>query len=314
MTDRPACMIITSIADAFATEIDRLADGGIPYVACKNAEQARAEYAGQQILFGNPDLISSVLPHMHEVRWVQSSWAGVTPLIELDQRNYLLTGVKDVFGPQMSEYVFGYLLAHELKIFRRARQQKLRHWDKEFSGTLRGKRLGIMGCGSIGRHIAKTAQTFGLKVSGLSRSGSDLREFDNIFSIRDISPFLDKLDYLVAALPQTPETNNLLNHSSLARLPAHAYFINVGRSNVVVDDDLIQALHDKTLAGAVLDVFDEEPVAADSALWDTPNLTITAHIAAISHPLLIVPIFVENYRRYIENLPLNYVINFATGY
>lgn len=307
-------MIITSIADEFATEIDRLTDNGIPHVACSSAAQARAEYDGQQILFGNPDMIASVLPELENVRWVQSSWAGVTPLIDLHKRDYRLTAVKNVFGPQMSEYVFGFLLAHELKVLHRAHAQELRNWDKAFSGTLQGKHLGIMGCGSIGQHIAKTAKAFDITVSGLSRSGKLRKAFDYMFSINKLDSFLDNLDYIVAALPHTAETSGLLNKSTLSQLPNHAYFINVGRSNVVVDDDLVEALKHNTLAGAVLDVFDEEPLPKDSVLWETPNLTITAHVAAVSHPLLIVPVFVENYERYVNGKTLRYAIDFEAGY
>lgn len=314
MSNKPACMIITSIAADFATEIDRLADNGIPYAVCTTAAQARAEYAGQQILFGNPDMIASVLPELDNVRWVQSSWAGVTPLIDLDKRDYQLTGVKNVFGPQMSEYVFGFLLAHELKVLQRARAQQQRNWDKAFSGTLQGKHLGIMGCGSIGRHIAKTAKAFDVTVSGLSRSGRPSDPFDYSFSINDLDYFLNNLDYVVAALPHTADSNGLLNQRTLSQLPSHAYFINVGRSNVVVDDDLVEALKQNRLAGAVLDVFDEEPLPKDSVLWETPNLTITAHVAAVSHPLLIVPVFIENYHRYVNGEPLRYAINFESGY
>ena len=126
--------------------------------------------------------------------------------------------------------------------------------------------------------------------------------------------FLRECDYLVAALPQTENTDNLLDKAALAELPECAYFINVGRSNIVNDDALISALNSKKLAGAVLDVFDEEPIPNDSPLWHTQNLLVTAHTAAISHPSLIVPIFVENYGRYIRNRPLKYVIDLDRGY
>ena len=100
----------------------------------------------------------------------------------------------------------------------------------------------------------------------------------------------------------------------LARLPAHAFFVNVGRSNVVDDVALINALQDDKLAGDALDVFDEEPLPQDRPLWDAPNLLITAHVAAFSHPALIAPVFVEYYRRYMRKEPLNYVIDFDSGY
>ena len=313
-TDMPDCLIITTLADEFAKEIVRLADFPIPIKACTSANEALTAYTNESVIFGSPGMIAEILPKMPTVDWVQSSWAGVTPLIALDRRDYVLTGIKDVFGSQMAEYVIGYLLAHELKVLRRMREQHEHNWFTEHSGTLEGKHLGIMGTGSIGQHIARTAQHFGIKVTGLSRSGSAVSGFDNVLSVNSLSDFLEKVDYLVATLPQTTSTDNLLDAAALAKLPAHAYFINVGRSNVVDDEALMDALRTDRLAGAALDVFDEEPIPQDSPLWNTENLSITAHISAISHPLLIVPIFVENYRRYSDQRPLNYVVDFATGY
>jgi phosphoglycerate dehydrogenase-like enzyme len=310
----PACLIVTAAAEEFAEETARLADFPVSVKACTSAEQALEAYTDETVLFGNPDMIAEVLPKMPTVDWVQSSWAGVTPLMNLDHRDYVLTGIKDVFGSQMSEYVVGYLLAHELKVLERMARQREHHWFKSYSGTLEGKRLGIMGTGSIGQHIARTAKHFGVTVTGLSRSGSDAQGFDKVLPVARLHDFLEECDYLVAVLPQTGDTDKLLDAAALAKLPAHAYFINVGRGNVVDDEALIDALQNNRLAGAALDVFNEEPVPKDSRLWDTANLSITAHVAAVSYTSIIVPIFVENYRRYLNQQPLNYVIDFAAGY
>ncbi len=308
------CLIITAIADEFAMEISRLTDGSIDVTACATPEQALAEYTNETVLFGNPADIAKVLPQMSSVDWVQSSWAGVTPLIENDRRDYTLTGVKDVFGPQMSEYVFGYLLAHELKVLERLKQQRRHNWFREHSGVLEGKTIGIMGTGSIGQHIAKTSLAFGMTSVGLSRSGTAVDCFEHVMSLTGLHDFLAQTDYLVAALPATAETHHLLDNKSLSHLHDHTYFVNVGRSNVVDDTALIDALRTGKLAGAALDVFDEEPLPDDSPLWDTPNLSITAHVAAISHSMLIVPIFIDNYRRYIDRKPLKFVVDFEAGY
>ena len=310
----PDCLIITAAAGEFAEEISRLADTPIPVKACISADQALAEYTGETVLFGNPDMIAGALSKMPTVDWVQSSWAGNTPLIAHERRDYVLTGIKDVFGPQMSEYVMGFLLAHELKVPERMQQQRQHHWFKDLSGSPQGKRLGIMGTGSIGKHIAETAKCFGITVTGLNRSGDPSPEFEKVMQVTDLHHFLEDLDYLVATLPQTAATDTLLDATALKKLPSHAYFINVGRSNVVDDEALVDALRNNELAGAALDVFDEEPVPENSPLWDAPNLSMTAHVAAVSYTKLIVPIFVENYRRYISQEPLKYVIDFEAGY
>ena len=187
----------------------------------------------------------------------------------------MLTGIKNVFGPQMSEYVLGYLLAHELSILKRKAAQQQRNWFKDLSGMLEGKRLGIMGTGSIGQHIANSAAVFGVTSVGLSRSGAATKGFENVVPVAQLHEFLERCDYLVSTLPQTAATDRLLDSAALRKLPPHAYYVNVGRSNVVDDAALIDALQNGRLAGAALDVFDQEPVPQDSPLWDTPGLSIT---------------------------------------
>lgn len=313
-TKNPACLIVTATAKEYAKKLEQIAGSEIPCKAATSADQARELYNDEPILFGRPDMIAEMLPQMPTVQWVQSSWAGVTPLIELGRRDYVLTGVKDVFGPQMSEYVIGYVLARELRVLERMEEQRRHRWFKGISGTLHGKRLGIMGTGSIGQYIATKANFLAMRVTGLSRSGRQVPVFRKVMKTGELHEFLEGLDYLVSTLPDTPETDKLLDAAALGKLPDHACFINIGRSNVIDDDALIDALNNERLAAATLDVFDDEPVPEDSPLWDTANLTMTAHIAAVSLPSLIVPIFVDNYRRYVNELPLHYIVDFAAGY
>jgi len=308
------CLLLTSDADKFAEEIKRLADFPLCISVCKSPAQALEVYAGQAVVFGEPAMIAAVLEKTPEVEWVQSTWAGVTPLVSCKRRDYVLTGVKGIFGPQMSEYVLGYLLAHELKFVERMRAQRERDWAAIPSGVLQGKRLGVMGTGSIGQHLARTAASFGVSVTGLSRSGVAAPNFETVRPVDQLYEFLEGIDYLVSTLPQTDATDSLLDAAALAKLPRHAYFINVGRSNVIDDAALIDALRDGGIAGAALDVFDEEPLPHDSPLWDTPNLSVTPHIAAISHPALITPIFIDNFRRYLRGHALQYVVDFDAGY
>jgi len=305
------------VIGADAREYARLINAAEPSISvttCRNADETPAAYTNQSVLFGNPESIARVLPDMPTVKWVQSTWAGVTPLLELGQRDYLLTGIKGVFGPQMSEFVIGYMLSNELKVIERFAAQRDRQWFEKGSGTLLGKNIGIMGTGSIGQVIARRAKDNGMTVTGLSRTGASNPEFEKVFKVEKLHAFLHGLDYLVSVLPQTCETDTLLNQSALAQLPAQAYFINVGRSNVVDDQALVSALTKGGLAGAVLDVFDVEPLAQDNPLWGAPNLLITGHIAATSHPDLIVPIFLDNYRRFVSGQDLVNVISFDNGY
>jgi len=309
----PSVLIIGEDAEVYLRLIVA-AEPSIPVTTCRNAAEARAAYTDQAILFGNPDSIARVLPDMPTVEWVQSTWAGVTPLLDIGRRDYLLTGIKGVFGPQMSEYVIGYLLANELKVIERLAAQRDHQWFEKASGTLLGKKIGVMGTGSIGQAIARRAKDNGMTVTGLSRTGASNPDFENVFKVDELHEFLHDLDYLVSVLPHTSKTDQLLNQSAFAQLPTRAYFINVGRANVVDDEALVSALASDALGGAVLDVFDVEPVPAESPLWNAPNLLITGHIAAISHPDLIAPIFLDNYKRFFSGQSLQNVISFDNGY
>lgn len=286
----------------------------IPANVAETVRDAVSAYEGQPVVFGNPIAVARALPDMPDVKWVQSTWAGVTPLVEIERRDYVLTGIRGVFGSQMSEYVLGYLLAHELDVFARRDEQRERRWECRASGSLRGKHIGIMGTGSIGQAIAETAAGFGMRVTGLSRTGAGKAPFESVYPAARIGEFLPGLDYLVSVLPHVAATDRLLNADTLALLPPTARFVNVGRGNVVDDAALIAALEAGRLAGAVLDVFDEEPLPESSPLWDARNLLVTAHVAAMSHPGLIVPIFIDNYRRFAAGKSLTNVIDFEHGY
>jgi len=126
--------------------------------------------------------------------------------------------------------------------------------------------------------------------------------------------FLQSLDYLVSVLPHTDETDGLLDAGAFAVMPGHCCFINVGRGNLVDEEALVAALTDGELGGAVLDVFNQEPLPEDSPLWDTPGLSITAHVAAHSWPADIAAIFIDNYHRFVAGGNLQYLVDFERGY
>ena len=267
------------------------------------------------IVLGEPKLIQDALPLLATLKWVQSIYAGVEPLVAPAQRrDYILTNARSVFGELMSEYVFGYLLFHEKKILERIRTQQAHQWQRPESGVLRRKTIGLLGVGSIGAHLAGTAKHFGMTVRGFTRESESSTQVDQYFHGNDLLKFADGLDYLVCVLPRTNDTNQIVNRTLLNVLPAHAIFINVGRGNAVDESALVKALNEGKLAAAVLDVFEKEPVPEDHPFWTTPNLYMTFHTSAISYPEDITKLFIENYHRYIEGKTLKYVVDFERGY
>jgi phosphoglycerate dehydrogenase-like enzyme len=267
------------------------------------------------IALGAPSMIAKELGNLPNLKWVQSTWAGVEPLLDPSlQRDYILTNARGVFGGLMSEFVFGYLLAHERKIVELIQAQQRKEWKHFLTGTLRGKTIGLLGVGSIGTEVARTAKFFGMTVRGYTRSSEDCEFVDEYFHVGELLKFANGLDYLVSILPNTKNTRKLVDADLLSALPPHCVFINVGRGSAVDETALIDALENDKLAGAVLDVFEQEPLPKEHPFWETKNLQMTFHTSAPSFPEDIAKVFIENYRLYIEGKPLKYQVDFERGY
>ena len=270
---------------------------------------------GTDIVLGEPKLIRDALPLLSTLKWVQSIYAGVEPLVDPAQRrDYILTNARGVFGELMSEYVFGYLLFQEKKILERIKTQQSMQWQRPESGVLRGKTIGLLGVGSIGAHLAGTAKHFGMKVRGFTRESETSTEVDKYYHGKELLDFAHGLDYLVCVLPRTKDTNKIVDATLLNALPPHAVFINVGRGNAVDEPALANALNEGKLTAVVLDVFEKEPLPKDHPFWTTLNLYMTFHTSAISYPGDMTELFIENYYLYLEGRPLKYVVDFERGY
>jgi phosphoglycerate dehydrogenase-like enzyme len=301
------------IAD-YREALQHLSAEGVRLDFAETTAQALRAYQHQGVLLAQPDIAAVVIDQMPTVHWVQSTWAGITPLLHTRRQDFVLTGIKDVFGPQMAEYCLGQILAFELQYHLRQHKQQAREWWHEPTGRLAGKTLGIMGLGSIGMHIARVASGFDLRLWGLSRGGAAAEDIERVFSVGQLHEFLAGCDYVVAVLPDTPDTTGLMNATSFAAMKPTALFINVGRGNLVDEAALGDALRAGRLAAAALDVFRTEPLPTDSPLWTAPNLVITGHVAARSWPADIARVFLDNLGRYRAGLELNYQIDRVRGY
>ena len=274
-----------------------------------------AEPENCDIVLGEPKLIRDTLPRLPNLKWAKAIYAGIEGLMDPAlRRDYILTNARGVFGELMSEYVFGYLLLHEKKIFERFRAQQAKQWDRAESGVLRGKTIGLLGVGSIGSHLAGTAKHFGMSVHGFTRESESCADVDVYFHDPEILKFTEGLDYLICVLPRTNDTNKIVNARLFDGLPSRAVFINVGRGNAVDESALVTALNEGKIAAAILDVTEKEPLPDDHPFWNTPNLLLSFHTSAISYPENITKLFVENYYLYIEGKPLKYQVDFEKGY
>lgn len=284
-------------------------------VAASDVADGLARGGDSNILLGDPARVVQALPHLSNLRWVQLTWAGVEPMLDAAlRRDYVLTNIRGVFGPLMSEYVFSYLLAHERKVIARHDAQRAGKWDATLPGTLQGKTIGLVGVGSIGASVAATAKHFGMTVRGYTRSSEDCAHVDRYFHGDDKKAFAAGVDYLVAVLPNTHHTRRIVDATMLGALPSHAVVVNAGRGDTLDQDALVAALTGGRLAAAVLDVFPEEPLPEDHVFWRTPGVHITCHTAAPSFPSDIVGVFADNYRRFERGEALRYQVDFERGY
>ena len=311
-------LILSRHARDYHRLIDAAALPDLAVTSATDPADATTRAGDCDLALGEPSLLRRVLPALTSLRWAQATWAGVEPLLDPAlRRDYILTNARGVFGGLMSEYVFGYLLAHERRIFEKRASQAEGRWDPTHPGTLRGKQIGLLGVGTIGAALAMTAKHFGMRVKGYTRVSEDSPDVDAYFHspMTDVrTAFAADLDYLVSVMPATAESRHIVDAALLRELPAHAVFVNPGRGGIVDEPALAAALAEGRLAGAVLDVFQEEPLPRDHVFWSTPNLLITAHTAALSVPEDIAPVFIENYRRLLRAEPLKYRVDFDLGY
>jgi phosphoglycerate dehydrogenase-like enzyme len=283
--------------------------------ALPDLEIVTAPGPGCDIVFGEPILIRDILQQLPDLDWVQATFAGVEPLLDRSlRRDYLLTNARGVFGGLMSEFVFGYLLLHARRIVERLELQRQHQWDPTTTGTLRGKTIGLLGVGSIGAVLAGTARHFKMTVRGYTHSSETCPDVNAYYHGKDLLEFGRGLDYLVSVLPNTAGTRGIVDASLIGVLPSHALFVNVGRGSALDESALAEALDGGRIAGAVLDVFQQEPLPPEHRFWRTKNLFITSHTSAPSFPEDITALFVENYHRLMRGEPLNYPVNFEKGY
>lgn len=279
------------------------------YVASSNPDLPLL--ASTTIMIGAPDKIVRYLSDAPALKWVQSTWAGVTPLMNHSRRDYQLTVLKGVFGQVMSEYVLGWILALEREISDYAQDSS---WNQRAPVTILGKRLGIMGTGDIACDVAIAAKALGLRVTGFNRSGHCPPAFESCFTYEQRLDFAKDLDYLLCVMPNTTETDDLVSSDLLYALAPHAILLNTGRGNCVDEDALVQVLDSGHLRAAVLDVFKQEPLPPTHRFWSHPKVYVTSHTSAPTNIQAAVDVFEQNLERFLNHQPLLYVVDFAKGY
>jgi phosphoglycerate dehydrogenase-like enzyme len=267
------------------------------------------------VWLGQPDLLVPLLRQGSRPQWLQSSWAGITPLLAEDlPTNYALTRAVGIFGQVMAEYVLCHLLAHERQLLARLAAQVEQRWDQRLPRSLAGRKVLIVGTGDIGLSVAQFLLPFGIELLGIASSSRSLPPFRQVAGLDDLPRLAGEADYLVNLLPDTPDTRDIYDAALFAACKPSALFINAGRGVAVVDNALVSALQQGQLAGAVIDVCREEPLPAGHPFWDAPRLLLTGHSSAPTDPRLLLQLFVDNLARWRAGDQLRGQVDFARGY
>ena len=280
------------------------------------------ELPGSEILLGW-DFKGGEVIHQwrsaQDLKWIHWCGAGVDAVLfdDLRKSDVILTNAGGIFDRAMAEYILGYMLI-ETKGFMTARKDQYEHrWNPRQVVKLQGDSVLIFGSGSIGREMARLLRSIGLTVSGVGRSErQNDPDFDRIHASSDVDEVLSKTNWVIGVLPSTVETTGYFDADFFARMNDRARFINLGRGSAVVEADLLKALEENTIAGAMLDVFNTEPMATDDPLWDAPNLLVSPHISGDYQGYIedIVNQFKANLGRYMNDQPLLSVVDKVLGF
>jgi len=281
---------------------------------CSTPSEAEPHIGDAEILYAW-NFPRALLPRAAKLRWAQNMGAGVERLMlpELPRR-VKVTRVAGIFGPWIAEYVLGWCLwlTQRTELFRA--QQRERRWRQADPLRLHGATLCVVGLGDIGRTIARAARGFGMLVVGVNRSGRKVAEADRVYKTRDLRKAVAGADFVALTAPLTEATRGLIGAAELAAMRPSAWLINTARGPVVDEAALLYALRGRRLGGAVLDVFDEEPLPQSHPLWELDNVVITPHISGPSTSGEIAPIFNDNLRRYLAGRALRYGVDRKRGY
>lgn len=272
-----------------------------------------------------------------QMRWIQLNTAGAEQVMHtpIAQAGIPVANVRGAYSVAVAELAISLLLALTRRHQTSHALQERRQWPDDISvlqgENCYGKTMGIVGYGASGRQIAAVARTMGMRVLACKRR-PDVKRYTDFslpnagdpdglipeawFGIEDVDRMLSMSDVAVVTLPLTDATRGIIGNQSLEALPAHAYLINVGRGGVVDEVALADSLERGTLAGAGLDVFEQEPLPSDSPLWKLPNLIVTPHVASYTREQqdLAAEVLIENLSRELDGRPLVNLVDLQLGY
>lgn len=318
---KPAIVITRALKPEHVAAIQAVAPGYQIYTQWEQPVPDSGLADVEIILGGDGPLTHRVLntPHTH-LKFVAAHSAGIDylNLAELNAHHVLLSNASGLHTEWIAEYVIGAILRRVRALDEAEIAQRKHRWQHQvaYSG-LAEKQVLIVGAGRVGSRLASLLQAFGAHTIGVNRSGREIAGFDQIVTTATITSKLGQADIIVDLLPLTPETTGFFDAQKFAAMGSGVQFINCGRGKTVVTAALIQAIQSGQIGAAVLDVFDEEPLPADSPLWQLPHTLITSHIAGqIPHfKSVITKLYLENLQAYLKTGRLvSHVVDYTNGF
>lgn len=247
------------------------------------------------------------------LQWFHCSFVGVDhPIFRgIGERGVTVTNAPGLTAIPIAQYVLAMMLRHAKGLDQWAAAQNERAWRRVASDELTGRTVAIIGTGGIGTEVARLARAFGMRVLGMRRRPELPENVDALYPPEQLHDLLSEADYVVLACPLTKHTQGMMNAAALAAMKPTAYLINVARGPIVEETALLEALREGRIAGAALDVFDDEPLPSGSPLWDLPNVVVTPHNSGASPQTgeRGAQLFIDNLRRFAAGEPLLNVVD-----
>ena len=274
------------------------------------------------LICSNSNYRESWLGKAGMLEWIHSIAAGNEKILpSLLNKQIMLTDSSGAHPLPIAEQVLGYMLMFERKLLAAVKNQEKKAWAPDISvGELSGKTVLIVGLGTVGRGIAGLCKALGMKVTATKRANAQAAGVsglaDKLYPISELGEILPDADYVVLSLPLTVETRHMFGAKEFAAMKPASFLINIARGSVVDEAALIAALAGKRIAGAALDVFEEEPLAKESPLWELENVIITPHTAGLTPYYMdrVTEIFCANLKAYLKNKPMPNLVDKAKGY
>ncbi|MBQ3384690.1 MAG: D-2-hydroxyacid dehydrogenase [Erysipelotrichaceae bacterium] len=270
-----------------------------------------------EVIMGN--IPHSLVEKCEKLRWLQLQSAGANRYTDIPE-DVILTNCAGAFGTAMSEHMMAFVLMAMKRLEDYYEDQKNCIWKRLGAvGTIVGSTVLCIGMGNIGGELAKRMKAFDAYVIGVQRAAHEKPAFvDELHTIEELDELLPRADIVTLSVPHTDKTVHMIDERRLRLMKKNAILVNVGRGTAIVTDDLVRVLNEGHLAAACLDVTDPEPLPADHPLWKARNVFITPHVSAGDGTNVTVgnvsDIFYVNLRHYVNNEPLEHVVNKKQGY